>query len=127
MSDLRLTEKPGLSDKTFHVRLSLIQFEEDQVIIIYSPALDLSGYGHTQEEAKKSFENAFYKFLRYTNNKKTFEEVLGELGWNVEGGKKYPTYKPPLNSDLINKNPTYNEIVNSRDYTSYYQDVEFVL
>lgn len=45
--------------------LSLIPFNEGDVIIIYSPALDLSGYGYNEKEAKESFEITLEEFLNY--------------------------------------------------------------
>ena len=53
------------------VRLPLIMFSEDDTQIIYCPALDLSGYGKTEPEARESFEITFDQFLQYTINKKT--------------------------------------------------------
>jgi len=50
---------------------------------------------------------------------------LKELGWSIKGGKKNPQIKPPLNSELIAINPLYNEIVNSKSYRVYNEDVEF--
>ena len=32
----------------------------------------------------------------------------------------------PLNSDLIAKNPLYNDIINSKNYKVYKENVEFV-
>jgi len=125
MSKLHFSGEIGLNDGTFQVGLSLIEFKEDDVTIIYSPALNLSGYGYTPDEAKNSFNIALHEFFRYTNNKNTFDKVLKELGWSIKGSKKRPKVKPPLNSDLIANNPLYNEIVNSKNYKVYNEDVEF--
>ncbi len=48
------------------VRLDIISFEEEGSRICYSPALDMSGYGVNEEDAKTSFEVALEEFLRYT-------------------------------------------------------------
>jgi len=40
--------------------------------------------------------------------------------------KKKPKIEAPLNSDLIAKNPLFNEIINSKNYRVYKEDVEFV-
>lgn len=127
MSALRFRGDIGLRDGMFHVGLSLIEFKEDDVTIIYSPALNLSGYGYSSDEAKNSFNIALHEFFRYTNNKKTFNEVMKELGWSIKGGKKHPKIEPPLNSDLIANNPLYNEIINSKNYKVYNEDVEFAM
>ena len=123
MSKLHFRGEIGISEYTFNVGLSLVEFQEDDITIIYSPALDLSGYGYTESEAKNSFNEALHEFLRYTHNKKTFSSVLKDLGWKAKG-KKSPKFSPPLNSDLVQKNELYHEIVNSKNYKSYSQDVE---
>jgi len=43
MSKVQFRGEFGLNDNVIHVGLSLIEFKENDVIIIYSPALDLSG------------------------------------------------------------------------------------
>ena len=125
MSSLHLTADLGFKNEKYHVGLSLVEFEEDNVTIIYSPALDLSGYGYTQSEAKQSFEEALHEFFRYTNNKKTLDKVLKELGWDIKGSKKKPKFNPPKDSDLVSINPLYNEIVNNKSYKVSREDVEF--
>jgi len=121
MSKLHLRAELG----KYHVGLSLIEFEEDNVTIIYSPALDLSGYGYSQEEAKASFYEALHEFFRYTSNKRTLDKVLKGLGWAVRGSKKKPKFNPPTDSDLVSSNPLYNEIVNNKSYRVSRENVEF--
>ena len=116
MSNLHLRADLGFGNGKYHVGLSLVEFEEDNVTIIYSPALDLSGYGYNHSEAKSSFSEALHEFFRYTNNKNTLDKVLKDLGWNVKGSKKKPKFNPPKDSDLVALNPLYNEIVNSKSY-----------
>ena len=118
------TDLDFVNDK-YHVGLSLVEFKEDKVTVIYSPALDLSGYGYSEIEAKDSFSEALHEFFRYTDNKKTLDIVLKELGWYVNGSKKKLKFNPPKDSDLVNSNPLFNEIVNSKNYKVSRQDVEF--
>jgi hypothetical protein len=125
MPKLHFSGQIGFPSGLFHVGLSLIEFKEDDVTIIYSPALNLSGYGYTPEEAKNSFNIALHEFFRYTTTKKTFDKVLKELGWKIKGSNKKPKIEAPLNSELIAKNPLYNEIINSKNYKVYNEDVEF--
>ena len=125
MASLHLTADLGFGNGKYHVGLSLVEFEEDNVTIIYSPALDLSGYGYSREEAKASFSEALHEFFRYTSNKKTLDTILKELGWAVKGSKKKPKFNPPKDSELISINPLYNEIVNNKNYRVSREDVEF--
>ena len=126
MSTLHFNDQIGFPGYVFQVGLSLIEFNENDVTIVYSPALNISGYGYNSDEAKNSFNIALHEFFQYTNNKKTFDKVLRELGWTIKGSKKKPKMEAPLNSDLIAKNPLYNDIINSKNYKVYKEDVEFV-
>jgi hypothetical protein len=127
MSKLQVTANLGFSNHKFQVGLSLIEFNEDNVIIIYSPALDLSGYGNSEEEAKSSFSESLHEFFKYTHNKNTLDKVLLDLGWTIKGTKKNPKFNPPLDSDLVSSNSLYNEIVNNKSYKVSRQNVEFAL
>ncbi|PKP11200.1 MAG: hypothetical protein CVU08_12685 [Bacteroidetes bacterium HGW-Bacteroidetes-3] len=125
MSNLHLSADLGFTNRKYQVGLSLVEFEEDNVTIIYSPALDLSGYGYSQSEAKQSFSEALHDFFRYTNNKKTLDKVLKNLGWAIRGTKNKPKFNPPKDSDLVSLNPLYNEIVNSKSYKVSREAIEF--
>jgi len=85
MSKLILRANLGTNLGKYHVGLSLVEFIEDDVTIIYSPALYLSGYGKNETEAKESFYTAMEEFFLYTAIKKTFDKVLKQLGWNNLG------------------------------------------
>lgn len=127
MSGLQITADLGFSNQKFHVGLSLVEFNEDNVIVIYSPALDLSGYGYSKEEAKSSFSETLHEFFRYTHNKKTLDKILKDLGWSIKGSKKKPKFSPPKDSDLVSSNALYNDIVNTKSYRVSREDVEFSL
>ena len=64
------------SDRGYNVKVSVVQFKEDQAVIIYCPALDLSGYGNTDTEARHSFETVLFEYIRYADNKGTLNEDL---------------------------------------------------
>jgi hypothetical protein len=70
--------------------LSLLSFKEDNVVIIYSPELDLAGSGNYLNQAKASFWETVSEFFRYTANKGTLMSELQRLGWKVGGTKKKP-------------------------------------
>ena len=127
MSDLHITADLGISNQKFHIGLSLVEFVEDNVVIVYSPALDLSGYGNSEEEAKSSFSESLHEFFRYTHNKKTLDKVLISLGWSKNGTKAKPKFTPPKDSDLVSSNSLYNDIVNTKNYKVSREEVEFAL
>ncbi|EMS34611.1 hypothetical protein C943_03298 [Mariniradius saccharolyticus AK6] len=104
-------------------QLSLIHFIEDNVHIIYSPALDLTGYGNNEVEAKDSFQVVLGEFMTYGLNKKCLFEELKKLGWKVRGSKKKPKVESPDISDMMKVNADLGEVINKKDYTKYHQEV----
>lgn len=67
------------------VKLLLISFiDENGIYIVYSPHLDLSGYGKNEKEAQESFDINLEEFIDYTIKKKTLSNVLKKLGWQVK-------------------------------------------
>lgn len=77
-------------DKNKFLDISIILYEfmdEDNVFFVYSPHLDISGYGKTPSDAKESFKVALDDFLSYTLNKKTLHQELIRLGWKADKKK----------------------------------------
>jgi len=68
---------------TGKMQLSLFAFEDDGIHYVYCPALDITGYGHTDNDAKESFEKTLELYLNYTINKGTFAADL-----KAHGGKE---------------------------------------
>jgi len=116
METINLSARIKAGRELHKVTLSLIEFNEDNTFIIYSPALDLSGYGYTQEEAKESFNEALIEFVKYTSNKKTTDKILTSLGWIKKKYHNVSTFSPPKDSDLIKSNTQYSEIIDNKDY-----------
>jgi hypothetical protein len=107
------------------VSLTLISFKENNVIIIYSPALDLSGYGKNESEAKQSFEIAIEEFLRYTIDKGTFESELKKLGWKISEKEKSVNYKQPYLDQLLRDNKYLCDIVREKEFHRINKNVTF--
>jgi hypothetical protein len=105
--------KYGDKRSELNVRLSLIQFEEDGVHFVYSPALDLTGYGKSETEAMESYGMAMEEFLRYTTHKNTLKDELKRLGWSVTGKKKLAAPSLP---ELIRQRDYLVEIFTEKEY-----------
>lgn len=105
--------------------LSLFIFEEDANQIVYSPALDLSGYGKTEIEAKKSFNICFEEFITYTTNKDTLVDELKRLGWKIknENSKKKNNYKSPELSDLLKTDDYLAKIFETKNFKKINEDL----
>ncbi len=104
------------------VKLRVVLFKEDNTIIAYCPALDLSGYGETEAEAKKSFEIVFSEFIDYTSKKGTLETELKRLGW-VKKSKYASRLTPPDFVASINKNKELKEVVNNHPFKTYNKSI----
>jgi hypothetical protein len=110
---------------TANIKLLLIHFKDDQNIhFIYSPHLDLTGYGESLKEAKESFKIAFEDFIDYTIKKKTLGKVLAKLGWQVKGSVKNPRKAiVPSITDVIKDNDYVSEIFDKYPVKTYHQKV----
>jgi hypothetical protein len=106
---------------TIQINLAMIAFEEDKSNIIYCPALDLSGYGKTENEARESFETTLSEFFSYTIHKKTFPDVLKEMGWSVRKRGKRMT--PPTMQKLLENNDNFNRIFNNFPFHKFDQPI----
>ncbi len=93
--------------------LSIFLWEEDSVYYAYSPALDLTGYGSSKEEAKESFETVLHEFIKYTHNKKTIFQELENLGWAVNKRKRRVV--SPDFEDLLSDNEHFRHLYRSRE------------
>lgn len=96
-----------------NVKLSLIEFEEEGLHFVYSPALDLTGYGKTEEKAKESYNLAMEEFLKYTNNKETVFQELKRLGWTISNKQKITA---PSLSTLLKSRSYLEKIFTERDF-----------
>ena len=105
--------------ETIDFELSLVAYTEGNLHVVYSPALDIFGYGKTEREAEKSFNTVLEEHIRYTTNKNTFLKDLKHQGWKVSG-KKYSA--PPLGK-MLKANDQFNEIFNYKDYSKYSETV----
>jgi len=107
------------------VRLLLFHFEdENKVHFVYSPHLDLTGYGNSLEEAKKSFEISLEDFIDYTVKKKTIGKVLTDLGWELKGKSRMPkkVIAPSITS-VISENEYVSEIFDKYPVNTFHKEV----
>jgi hypothetical protein len=74
-------------------QIPVIFLKEKDSFIAYSPAVDLTTYGKSLEEAKKNFEEAFSLFVSECIDMGTLDEVLESCGWVKIKNKKW---EPPI-------------------------------
>ncbi len=106
------------------ITLQLISFEEDGLTFVYAPALDLTGYGKNEDEAKQSFETTLKEFVKYTDNKSTLVKELEKHGWVVKKkGSKMKGVKAPTYMDMLENNKEFNKIVNKKEYRQRIEEI----
>lgn len=107
------------------VPLSILVWEDHSIHYIYSPALDLTGYGTSKAEAQESFEVTVDEFLRYTELNKTIYEELKRLGWTVDKSKMQ--VYPPDDAGMRKNNETYSEICRMSGVSRHNTDINITL
>ena len=100
------------------VKVPVLSFKEDKANIIYCPALDLNGSGHTESEARESFAITVTDYLNYTTHKGTLWTDLKKLGWKIKKGKKKPASPPPM-SELLKNNDEFSRIFDNYPYKKF--------
>jgi len=108
-----------------NIGLSLYSWKDDDIYYIYSPALDITGYGKTVEEANKSFKITLDEFVTYTYNKNTIFDVLEQLGWTVNRKKK--RVHAPDFEELIEDNQLFKDIITKTNWVREKQNIELIL
>lgn len=102
------------------INLELLLFKEDDVYIIYSPALDISAFASTEEGVKEDFGNVITSYLEYGMNKKTLWDDLRRHGWEVKSKKRI---KAPSDEQLFRINDTYKDIKENKEYKTIQREV----
>lgn len=103
-----------------NIRLEILLFEEDNVYIAYSPALDISACGNSEEEAKQEFGEVLEEYLKYCLNKKTIFDDLRAHGWIIKSKKRI---KAPADEKLLQLNETYRDIKENKQYKTIQREI----
>ena len=96
-----------------NVIIDVLVGKQGDYYVAYCPALELSSYGKTEDEAKGNFDIELDIFLGETEKRGTLEKILLKLGWCLKQSP-LPTYLPPKPSKFsfqINQPQTFSETV----------------
>ncbi|MEK6582087.1 MAG: type II toxin-antitoxin system HicB family antitoxin [Nitrospirota bacterium] len=74
-------------------------FKEGDVYVALSPELNVSSFGETVDEAKKSFKEAVEAFVEECQTMGTLEEVLEESGFS-KINNSWESRKPIIEENL---------------------------
>lgn len=89
-------------------KLSVFIYENDGFKVAYAPALDLMGYGKTEEAAKESFEVVIEDFFETAFEKQTLSSYLASHGWSAKKTRK--EFQSPNVGNLLEQNEQLQEI-----------------
>ncbi len=95
---------PGIKHeaKKLTAQVQVFLIPEGAQYVAYCPALELSSYGSSAEDAKAAFAEAMEIFMEDTQAKGTLEKVLLGLGWTLQQ-RPVARYEPPRPSvDFLN-------------------------
>ncbi len=118
MKSLNVESRFSNEKGSITVKVPVLSFKEDNANIIYCPALDLNGSGHTESEARESFAITVTDYLNYTTHKGTLWTDLKKLGWKIKKGKKKPASPPPM-SELLKNNDEFSRIFDNYPYKKF--------
>lgn len=90
------------------VQLQLFSWEEKGLYFVYAPAMDITGYGLTQDEADQSFVITMAETLKYMENKSTLFDELERLGWMVNRRRK--KVQAPDMETLLSENDEFAKV-----------------
>ena len=65
-------------------------FREGDAFVAYTPALDLSSAGKTEEDAKRMFAEAVETLFEELSEIGSLDSVLKDLGWTKSNGNFQP-------------------------------------
>lgn len=89
-------------------KLSVFIYDNDGFKVAYAPALDLMGYGKTEEAAKESFEVVIEDFFETAFERRTLSAYLASHGWSAK--KLHKEYLSPKVANLLEQNEQLQEI-----------------
>jgi predicted RNase H-like HicB family nuclease len=69
--------------KIISADVTVMLYQQGDYVMAYCPALELSSYGKTEQEATAAFREALDIFLEYCGEQGTLEQNLIACGWDI--------------------------------------------
>jgi predicted RNase H-like HicB family nuclease len=76
------------------LKLDVVIKKEGEYYVAYCPAIEITGYGKTVEEAQNSFDIELEIFVEETQKNSTLEKYLLKNGWRLQQTPQI-SYEPP--------------------------------
>ncbi|MFA5317487.1 MAG: hypothetical protein WC369_08710 [Dehalococcoidales bacterium] len=80
--------------RKMEVQIPVNIFEEAGKFVVFSPVIDLSSCGDSEEQARKKFTEAAAIFFDEISRMGTIDDVLTECGWQKVAHKS--SWSPPV-------------------------------
>ena len=106
---------------TVYVYLDMSHPDGD-VYIAYCPSLNLVGYDHGEESARKDFEFVLSEYLKEQMSNNTLKEDLLAHGWKQYNHSDLD-FDEPMPSDMISKDEHLEEVINTLPYSRINQSL----
>jgi len=105
--------KIKITSSSFHAVLEVIVFKEtDNIFVGYAPAIDVSSYGDSEQQALEAVKEAIDIYFDYTRKKGTLERDLLRMGWHKATVRSKHLVAPDM-EDIKKDNPLLMNIMNS--------------
>ncbi|HRN27095.1 MAG: hypothetical protein IT276_11795 [Ignavibacteriaceae bacterium] len=91
------------STDTIKLQVDVLIIKEEDYIVAYCPALELSSYGKTKSEAKAAFEVDIKIFIDETFKSGNLEKYLLKQGWTLQQIPELDYQPPHIPLSITNK------------------------
>lgn len=113
--------KAGMNshEAKIEINLPVIVFQDErQYWIAHIPALDLSGYGESETEARKSLDYVLSEYFDFAIKNNTLHKDLMNHGWELAKEVVNPSLSSLLNMDPL------KDIINKTNFKSTNQSIK---
>ena len=124
MGQPQVLQAQSTSPFVVNVELQLLKWEKDAVYFVFAPALDVVGYGVSEEEAEASFSFTLKQTLNSLKAEGKVYEELERLGWLINRYKRM--IQTPDFQQLLLQLPELEEIAERASFSEKHVQLELL-
>lgn len=98
-----MTNRIRKSKDSIKLQIDVLIIKEEDYIVAYCPALELSSYGKSQSEAKVAFATEIKIFIEETSKNGNLEKYLLKQGWTLQQIPEFDYQPPRIPLSITNK------------------------
>ncbi len=91
--------KTDNSDNILELQLNVLVFQEGEYFVAYCPAMQMSSYGDSIDEAKQGFDEVMGAYIENCKENNTLREDLLKIRWTINV-QNHAKAEPPTDIDL---------------------------